>query len=60
MKSKRISIPPDNQKLWRYLTEGLTGRARADSLPSYPCYPREIKRSYVWNGVKINQLILTW
>jgi len=33
-KKERISIPPNNQKLWRYMTEGLSGRAKADTLPS--------------------------
>tara|TARA_R100001082_G_scaffold108099_1_gene82882 strand:- start:1732 stop:1950 length:219 start_codon:yes stop_codon:yes gene_type:complete len=36
MKKERISIPPNNEKLWRYMTEGLSGRAKADTLPSYP------------------------
>ena len=36
VKKERISIPPNNEKLWRYLTEGLSGRAKADTLPSYP------------------------
>lgn len=35
-KKERISIPPNNEKLWRYMTEGLSGRAKADTLPSYP------------------------
>ena len=34
IKKERISIPPNNQKLWRYMTEGLSGRAKADTLPS--------------------------
>ena len=33
-KKERISIPPNNEKLWRYMTEGLSGRAKADTLPS--------------------------
>jgi hypothetical protein len=36
MKKEIISIPPNNEKLWRYLTEGLSGRATAETLPSYP------------------------
>ena len=34
MKKERISIPPNNEKLWKYLTEGLSGRT--NDLPSYP------------------------
>tara|TARA_B100000123_G_scaffold271942_1_gene253022 strand:+ start:5748 stop:5987 length:240 start_codon:yes stop_codon:yes gene_type:complete len=34
VKKERISIPPNNDKLWKYLTEGLSGRT--NSLPSYP------------------------
>lgn len=34
MKKERISIPPNDEKLWRYLTEGLSGRT--SELPSYP------------------------
>lgn len=34
IKKERISIPPNNEKLWRYMTEGLSGRAKADTLPS--------------------------
>lgn len=33
MKKERISIPPNDEKLWRYLTEGLSGRT--SELPSY-------------------------
>ena len=35
MDKKRISIPPSD-KLRRYLTEGLSGRATGHTLPSYP------------------------
>tara|TARA_E500000318_G_scaffold95355_1_gene95094 strand:+ start:1355 stop:1537 length:183 start_codon:yes stop_codon:yes gene_type:complete len=34
IKKERISIPPNNEKLWKYLTEGLSGRT--NDLPSYP------------------------
>ena len=42
IKKERISIPPNNEKLWRYLTEGLSGRT--NSLPSYPKSESERKK----------------
>tara|TARA_R110000796_G_scaffold104855_1_gene214789 strand:- start:13586 stop:13741 length:156 start_codon:yes stop_codon:yes gene_type:complete len=44
MKEERISVPPNDEKLRRYLTEGLTGRATAHTLPSYPI--KITRRSY--------------
>ena len=44
VKKERISIPPNNEKLWRYLTEGLSGRATANTLPSYPKSESERKK----------------
>tara|TARA_R100001224_G_scaffold80196_2_gene50154 strand:+ start:361 stop:525 length:165 start_codon:yes stop_codon:yes gene_type:complete len=44
VKKERISIPPNNEKLWRYLTEGLSGRAKANTLPSYPKSESERKK----------------